>query len=136
VLHPGATSPDLTTNDASLVLAIRYGASRVVFTGDLEAPAEREMLAAAQRPSATVLKVAHHGSRSSSSEVFLAAARPGLAVAMLGAGNRFGFPSAAVVSRFVARGAAWLDTATNGEVTIDSDGQLERVSTCRGGEAN
>jgi competence protein ComEC len=131
VLHPAASAPDLTVNDASLVLAIQYGASRVIFTGDVEAAGEREMLATSQPVAATILKVAHHGSGSSSGAAFLGAARPGLAVAMLGAGNRFGFPSDAVVSRFRAYGAVWLDSAADGEITVESDGQLERVSTCR-----
>jgi competence protein ComEC len=131
VLHPDPPRDELTRNDGSLVLAVRYGASRVLFSGDIEARAEREMGRRGLPLAATIIKVPHHGSRTSSTAAFLDAVRPGVAIAMLGFQNRFGFPSSEVLSRYALRGAEWLGTDVAGEVTVESDGQLETVQTCR-----
>ena len=131
VLHPGARSSTLSENDASLVLAARYGATRVLFGGDVERRGERAMVASGRDLGATVLKVPHHASRSSSGSRFLAAVRPALAVASLGSFNRFGFPAPEVVARLRGRGSHFLATGGAGEVVVRSDGQLEQVATCR-----
>jgi competence protein ComEC len=131
VLHPPRSSAGSRGNDASLVLLVEYGASRLLLTGDLEASAESALLRRGDQPSATIVKVPHHGSRTSSTRALLAAARPGVAVAMLGANNRFGFPDRDVRARYQSLGAAWRQTDRDGAVAITSDGQLERVATCR-----
>ena len=99
VLHPDRTGRTRSRNDASVVIQVAFGASRLLLTGDVEAAGEVDLLRAADVAS-TVLKVPHHGSRTSSSRSFVARARPSLAVALLGAGQPFR------VSR--ARGAAAL----------------------------
>lgn len=131
VLHPPAQFRNASENDASLVLRVTFGATRVLFTGDVEEHAEAALAGARDAVAATVLKVPHHGSRTSSTRAFLAASRPSLAVAMLGWRNRFGFPAPAVRERHAAFGAAWRETAAHGEVVVVSDGQLERVRLCR-----
>ena len=131
VLHPPGTARDSRGNDASLVLLLDYGATSLLLTGDLEARAEASLLRRTGDPSATIVKVPHHGSRTSSTQALLAAARPGVAVAMLGADNRFGFPAPEVRARYRSVGAAWRQTDRDGAVAIVSDGQLERVTTCR-----
>lgn len=131
VVHPDSAPGRLSDNDASLVLQLTYGASRVLLTGDVEAAAEASLLAAHTPPAATVLKVPHHGSRTSSTRELVAAVRPGLAVASLGAHNRFGFPAPEVRRRYRRLGAAWRDTGADGAVHVVSDGQLERAQTCR-----
>jgi competence protein ComEC len=124
-LHPTApASEDL--NDGSLVLHLQYGAASLLFTGDLERPGELELLEA--RTDATesvrsvVLKVAHHGSGTSSSAPLLAAVAPRLAVISAGADNRFGFPAAAVLARLRDAGAEIWRTDEDGAVRLDSDG--------------
>jgi competence protein ComEC len=131
VLHPPAAARGLGENDASLVLLVRYGATRVLFTGDVEAAGEALLGRTAPMLAATVMKVPHHGSRTSSTRALLARVRPGLAVALLGARNRFGFPAHEVRERYGALGAAWRQTDRAGEVVVASDGQLEHVTTCR-----
>jgi competence protein ComEC len=130
-LHPPSGSSRLAPNDRSLVLAIRFGATRILLTGDIEAAAEEQILRSGRDAAATILKVPHHGSRTSSTAPWVAGVRPGLAVAMLGRGNRFGFPAPEVPPRYARRGAAWAGTDELGEVDVESDGQLERVATCR-----
>jgi competence protein ComEC len=129
--HPPAGRAGWRDNDASLVFSVRYGATQVLLTGDVQARAEREIVAGTKSLGSTIVKVPHHGSRTSSTSLFLDATQPGLAVAMLGARNRFGFPALEVVSRYASRGALFLRTDSSGEVEVESDGQLERVTTCR-----
>lgn len=124
---PVALAPDpvRTVNDNSLVVTITYRGRTILFAGDIEAEGE-EALAAAGLPHVDVVKVPHHGSPTSSTAALVEATRPTLAVISCGAGNRFGFPSAAVVERWRAAGAEVLRTDTHGaiSVTIDEDGAL------------
>jgi competence protein ComEC len=120
-----AADPVRTVNDNSLVVAVRYHGRTIVFAGDVEAEGE-DQLVAAGLGHADVVKVAHHGSPTSSTAGFIAATRPGLAVISCGPGNSFGFPSPAVVERWRAAGADVARTDSNGAitVTIDSQGAL------------
>ncbi len=111
----------LSVNDASLVLRLSFAGRAVLFPGDLEADGEGELVgrrALGQPVAADVLKVPHHGSRTSSSAELIDAVRPGLAVMSLGWRNRFHFPAAEVVARYGARGAPVLRTDRDGAVTV------------------
>jgi competence protein ComEC len=111
----------LSVNDASLVLRLSFVGRAVLFAGDLEADGEGELVgrrAVGQAVAADVLKVPHHGSRTSSSAELIDAVRPAIAVMSLGWRNRFHFPAAEVVARYVARGAAVLRTDRDGAVTV------------------
>lgn len=131
VVHPGAALRDASENDASLALLVVHGASRVLLTGDLQAPGEAALLRSSPDVAVTSVKVPHHGSRTSSTRELVARARPGLAVASLGRNNRFHFPAREVRERWRRGGARWLETGEAGEVVVRSDGQLESVTTCR-----
>ena len=134
VLQPG-DQPMGGRNNNSLVLQIRYGATTVLLTGDIEAPAEARL---GERPSlggATLLKVPHHGSRTSSQPSLLARLLPTVAVAQLASQNRFGFPHEEVVERYRKLKTAWLSTDTHGAIGMVSDGQLSRLRPCRKPEA-
>lgn len=106
-------------NDRSLVFAVEAQGRRILFTGDVERRGEMELLARApQRLRCDLLKVAHHGSATSSGERFLAASGARLSVLSCGVGNRFGHPAAAVVARLERSGARVLRTDTSGEVAF------------------
>jgi competence protein ComEC len=109
-------------NDNSLVLRVRYGAHTFLFTGDIEAHAEQALLASGVDLHADVLKVAHHGSHTSSSAAFLRAVSPRLAVISAGAVNRFGHPHADVVQRLQAVAQTVVDLGKTGGVIVRSDG--------------
>ncbi len=125
---PGETP----NNNDSLVLRVTYGSRSFLLTGDIERPIERGMLDAGEVHSSDVLKVGHHGSRTSSSEEFLEAVHPAFAVISAGFENSYGHPHAAVVRRFEDRHAAVLRTDLDGLITIRTDGCRLRVETFAG----
>ena len=96
-------------NDASLVLRLAFAGRAVLFPGNLEADGEGELCgrrSLGQTVRSDVLKVPHHGSRTSSSDELLDAVEPELAVISLGWRNRFHFPAPEVLARYAgARGA-------------------------------
>ncbi len=127
LLHPGSHARSLSANDASVVVSARLGAVPMLLTGDIEEIGEHELLESRAPLRAAVLKVAHHGSRTSSSSAFLDAVAPLVAVAGLGDGNRFGFPHHAVTARLRERGTPFFSTAESGEVRVCTDGFALRV---------
>lgn len=118
-------------NDRSLVLLVHLGARRVLLTADIEAAAERWLLASGQPLAADALVVPHHGSRTSSTPAFIEAVSPSVAVVSAGANNQFGHPHPEVVRRYEDAGVRLLTTAEHGSVTLHlEDGEL-RVTTAR-----
>jgi competence protein ComEC len=115
-----AADPVRSVNDNSLVVELRYRGRSILFAGDLEAEGE-EALVAVGVPRVDVVKVAHHGSPTSSTAAFVDATRPTLAVISCGRANQFGFPSAAVVERWRAGGADIARTDRDGTVTVRVD---------------
>ena len=119
VLHPGPeTYPRSPENNGSLVLATRLGGRRVLLTGDVEAPAERDLLARAVDLSASVLKVPHHGSRTSTTPELLGKVSPRVALVGVGRRNRFGHPGAEVMERLASAGALVYRTDRHGDVSL------------------
>jgi competence protein ComEC len=119
----------LTVNDASLVVRVAFAGRGVLFAGDLEADGEGELVGrrdVGQVVAADVLKVPHHGSRTSSTPELVDAVSPALAVMSLGWRNQFRFPAPEVVERYVARGARVLRTDRDGAISlvISPDGRL------------
>ncbi len=124
LLHPCPTyDPGLEPNDNSLVLRVDFGARSLLLTGDVEALAERRLLASAAPLRAEVLKVAHHGSRTSSTLPFLQAVRPVLAVVSAGANNPYGHPHPAPLRRLRRVDAHIWRTDRRGGLTLVTDGK-------------
>ena len=118
-LHPGpATYARSPENNGSLVLALRLDSRRILLTGDIEAAAEGDLVAGGADLSADVLKVAHHGSRTSTTPAFLERVSPRLALVGVGRRNRFGHPGAGVVQRLAASGARVFRTDLEGDVAL------------------
>ncbi|MEZ4414889.1 MAG: DNA internalization-related competence protein ComEC/Rec2 [Gemmatimonadota bacterium] len=137
VLSPATADADASLNDGSVVLLLRYGSFEALLTGDISAEVERSLLPLL--PSELeVLKVAHHGSATSTSWDLLEATRPELAVISVGRRNRYGHPDGGVMARLNASGARILRTDRNGtvRVRVDAAGRW-RVRRARGasGEA-
>jgi competence protein ComEC len=116
--EPGLLGVRADPNNTSVVLRAVFGSSSVLFTGDMEGPQEEELLERGTDLRADVLKVAHHGSKTSSSTGILLAVRPRLAVMSYGTGNRYGHPSPAVAARFRALGIPVRATAEEGDICV------------------
>lgn len=119
LLHPLAAGFD--GNDASLVVRVRYGSISYLFTGDLGEAGEAAL--EGRGLGADVLKVAHHGSRYSTSPGFLRAVKPSVAVISAGRGNRFGFPHDQTLERLSQAGVKVFRTDIDGAVTVTTDGK-------------
>ena len=133
VLHP--TPPDWerrrVRNDDSVVLEVVYGDVAMLLTGDIGAEIERAILPQLTPSRIRILKVAHHGSRTSSASALLEGWRPQIAAISCGRGNRFGHPSPEVLQRLESIGAKVLRTDRDGQITIETDGHTLRTATFR-----
>lgn len=126
LLAPVGAYDDL--NDMSVVALLTYDGGKFLFTGDAEAVSEADILKTAS-PDCDVLKVGHHGSSTSSSEAFLTAASPEIAVISVGEGNSYGHPHASIVKRLETCGAEIYRTDLCGSVVVSFDGENYTVTT-------
>ncbi len=124
---PGAAS--LSDNDESIVLRVRFGRRAFLLTGDIEKTAERFLLASQADLRADVLKVAHHGSRTSSTAEFLDRVAPAHAVISAASPSPFGHPHPDVLARLKERAANIWRTSHCGAITFTTDGEDLQVET-------
>ena len=120
---PSLNSELSSGNNDSVVLLLRYGARSVLFTADIEAPAEKSLLKSQSALGADVVKVAHHGSKTSSPSDFIAATKASFAVISVGQTSMFGHPNKDVVERWRGSGAEVLTTGSSGTITVETDGR-------------
>jgi competence protein ComEC len=133
LLHPTVTfqppmprrggREDPGENNRSVVLKLTYGTVSLLFTGDIEQEAEAFLLQTGHNLRATILKVPHHGSRTSSSQAFMQAVAPRVAVLSVQRESRFGHPHPKVVDRYKALGVHVFRTDEHGAITVRTDGQ-------------
>jgi competence protein ComEC len=125
----GYTNPGEPVNDDSLVMRMQYGSGSVLLEGDAEAPSERAMLAHGRVAAVTLLKVGHHGSRTSTTQEFLDAAAPKDAAISVGLGNTFGHPRYEVIERIAKAGSKLYRTDEFGLTTflLSRDGGIREV---------
>ena len=109
--------PVRSVNDNSLVVVLRFAGRSILFAGDLEEEGEHGLVAAGLGH-VDVVKVAHHGSPTSSSAELIAATSPSAVVISCGVGNAFGFPATEVVERWRRAGARVLRTDQGGSITV------------------
>lgn len=126
--YPIATE-GLTRNDAALAVRVELGLASFLLASDITARTENDLLRRRVPLAATVLKVAHHGARTSSTAPFLAAVSPVVAVISVGAHNAYGHPNSETVARLVAGGAAVYRTDRDGAVMLATDGRSLTVTT-------
>ena len=124
-------------NDLSLVFNISYGAFDMLFTGDLGAGAENNLLdqmKAAGVNHCDVLNVAHHGSKNSTKDSFLSCVRPKIALISCGRDNAYGHPHEELLGRLASAGCPVYITAADGEVIIETDGKYLKTVVWRQGD--
>lgn len=116
-------------NDDSVVLRLRFGDKTFLLTGDIEKMAEAALVRVQENLRSDVVKVAHHGSKTSSIESFIDVTSPRYAVISVGLNSIFGHPNKEVVERWKAGGAQIFITGRSGTITISTDGFDLKVGT-------
>ncbi len=128
--HPSDDSRLASANNDSLVLKIEFGNRSVLLLGDIESKAEQALVQKYHNQlTADVTKVAHHGSRTSSTEDFVRATRSRLGVISVGESSVFGHPHPEVIERWQANGAQVITTGHRGMITLVTDGQSMQLMT-------
>ncbi len=123
VIHPSAAGVETRSeNDRSLVIRLSYGRRSFLLTGDIEKLSESELTASGWDLRTDVIKVPHHGSRTSSTEAFVRSTRPQFAVIPVGRRSRFGHPHWEVVERWKASGGEVVTTGDKGTISFSTDG--------------
>jgi competence protein ComEC len=128
VISALATPPGARPNDDALVLRVDYGAASFLLASDVPGATEQALVARRAPLDATVLKVAHHGSRDSSTPAFLRAVHPAVAVLSVGARNPYRHPHPNTLARLDATGARVLRTDREGALLFESDGRAISVT--------
>jgi competence protein ComEC len=126
---PGGDVNAPSANNDGLVVRIRLGDKALLFTADIERQAEGAILNEGVDLRSDIVKVAHHGSRTSSTPAFVAALRPSLAIISVGRTSIFGHPHKEVVERWRASGAEVMTTGQRGTISVATDGRDLKVST-------
>ena len=127
---PGSTNANAPSqNNDSIVLRVRYGDKVLLLTGDIEQDGEAALLRQGVDLRSDIVKVAHHGSKTSSTPAFVAATHPALAIISVGRTSIFGHPNKEVVERWRASGAEVMTTGQSGTISIVTDGRALNVST-------
>lgn len=128
VLFPNQPLNNISSNASSIIIRVVYGDTSFLFTGDAPASVERVLVAMyGSTLNSTVLKVGHHGSKTSSDPQFIDTVQPEAVVYSRGCDNRYGHPHPDVVERFNARGIQTYDTCEDGTVTFHSNGSAVSV---------
>lgn len=109
-------------HDANIASELDFGKIKILLMGDAEDESERELLRRGALADIDILKVGHHGSKTSSAEAFLKVVKPEVAVISVGRKNRYGHPYEAVLKRLQDFGARILRTDTDGDIKLTSDG--------------
>lgn len=130
-IYPGPDDPAGDRNEQSLVLKADYGGFHMLLTGDMSEEGEARILmqmgntgdSLEELSEVQVLKAAHHGSKTSTSQAFLEAVEPLWTVLSYGEGNRYGHPAPEVVKRLEEQESAIWETAKSGAVTLKTDGR-------------
>lgn len=114
-------------HDAVVVAILKYGAFEVVLTGDMEAKVERRLLLGGHDLKSDILKVGHHGSKTSTTPEFLSAVSPEVAFIQVGVKNRYGHPVQEVLSRLEKFGIKYYRSDLDGTIKVVSDGKSYQV---------
>jgi competence protein ComEC len=116
-------------NNNSLVMRLVFGEASILFTGDIGAADEREIMSLYPDLTCTILKIPHHGSATSSSQAFLRQLRPRMAILNVGIDNSFNLPHPDVISRYAKAGCRIFRTDRDGAVSLETDGRSIRISS-------
>jgi competence protein ComEC len=128
VLWPPTNVLGASRNNDSVVLRLQFADRSVLLTGDIEKEAEGALVGNGEDLRVDVVKVAHHGSRTSSTDSFVATTKPKLAIISVGQTSMFGHPHPEVVERWRASGAEVMTTGKCGTISLSTDGKTWEVT--------
>jgi competence protein ComEC len=128
---PAGWTPSRVSNNDSVVLRLTYGGRTILLPGDVEARMEQRLAQDGVELASDVLKIAHHGSRTSTTAEFLSRVSPTFGVISVGAFKRFGHPNDDVLAALAAAGVQTYRTDQDGTVTFSTDGHRLDVATHR-----
>lgn len=123
-IQPNHWDKQLEGNEGSMVLEIEYKKFSMLLTGDVEAEGERRLIKRIKDKEYDVLKVAHHGSKNSTTEAFLQVVQPKIALISAGKENSYGHPHQETLLRLEKVGCKIVNTAKNGTICFRTDGNL------------
>lgn len=124
VLFPDSDPTEMETNTSSIVLQLTYGSSTFMFTGDSPKNIEEYLvIVEGEKLQSDVLKLGHHGSRTSSSELYIDTVKPKFAIVSAGKNNKYGHPHVEVTDMLFNKQIPILETSKEGTITMLSDGQ-------------
>ena len=127
ILSPTVQSNNL--NNMSVVLKITYGDTEFLFQGDAESKIENDLLQSGYDIDVDVLKSGHHGSKTSSTDKYIDATSPEIAIISSGYANNYGHPNATVLERLEKEGVTTFSTFPHGDIAVASDGETITVYT-------
>lgn len=128
ILHPSKDFSDAESNDTSIMFRLVYGETEFMFTGDASKSVENFLSSQYKDAlSSDVLKVGHHGSDTSTSDVFIGYVKPKYAVISAGKDNSYGHPHQEVLDRLKNFNVEVLQTKDIGTITMESDGEEVRI---------
>ena len=125
ILHPpsnNVTSFSNSNNNSSIVFKYNYGESSILFTGDIESPVENKLVDSGYNLKSQILKVPHHGSSSSSTNLFIDAVSPKEAIISAGRHNLFGHPTEEVTNRYIESSITLRRTDSDKAIVMRADG--------------
>jgi len=126
---PSANANLPSRNNDSVILRVRFGERVMIFTGDIEKEGEAAVIKERVDLHSDIVKVAHHGSKTSSTADFVAATHPSLAIISVGRTSIFGHPHKEVVARWKAGGAEVMTTGQRGTISVTTDGKELKIAT-------
>lgn len=131
VMVLGPVEPYREMNNQSLVLRLEYDEVSFIFTGDQEIDAEKDLLESVEfsELDATVLKIGHHGSESSTGDAFLNAVSPQYAIISCGKDNSYGHPDEEIIERLNQNNIKYWRTDHNGSVVMTTDGKGLKIES-------
>ena len=136
ILYPDIVPADYKTknpNNDSIVAMLEYGNLRILLMGDAELPVERDILNKKINVDANILKIGHHGSKTSSTSSFLNSVSPAVGVIEVGAKNSYGLPSDVILSRLETLAIKYYRTDVDGTIKLSSNGKYFKITKQQNG---
>ncbi|MCH5583821.1 DNA internalization-related competence protein ComEC/Rec2 [Shimazuella sp. AN120528] len=134
ILHPSSVVSPANINNGSIVMLLSIYKTNILFTGDMEEPAEKEVLAKFRLPRVHILKVAHHGSKTSTKYAWISKIDPDQALISVGLHNRYGHPKPEVLARLHQFGAQIWRTDYQGAILVHIDPKGYRIESMKKGD--